>query len=98
MEPTQDQAAEAETAQTPKIQAMRRQPCPCGSGKKFKNCHIDDPAYEVAAEPGVAQAAPVAAAGKGQHPGAGGKQHFPLQQQRAAQSQRFSNAMHRRKV
>lgn len=23
----------------------RNEPCPCGSGKKFKNCHIDDPAY-----------------------------------------------------
>jgi preprotein translocase subunit SecA len=23
----------------------RNDPCPCGSGKKFKKCHIDDPAY-----------------------------------------------------
>ena len=97
MEPTQEQATASEEAGAPKILAMRRQPCPCGSGKKFKNCHIDDPAYEVAAEPAAATAIAPAATGKAQPPGVGDK-HFPMQNQKSAHSQRFSNATHRRKV
>ena len=39
-----------------KIKVTRRQPCPCGSGKKFKACCEGDPRYEVADV--VADAAP----------------------------------------
>jgi hypothetical protein len=44
-----------------KIKAMRRQPCPCGSGKVFKNCHEGDPGYEVATDPATAAHAPLVA-------------------------------------
>ena len=37
-----------EAAEVPKIKVTRRQPCPCGSGKKFKSCCEGDPRYEVA--------------------------------------------------
>ena len=55
-----------EANQTPeaapgKIRAMRRQPCPCGSGKVFKNCHEGDPGYEVATDPSTAAHAPLVA-------------------------------------
>lgn len=49
----------------PKIKAMRRQPCPCGSGKVFKNCHEGDPGYEVATDPATAAAPPPPKAGPG---------------------------------
>lgn len=51
-------------APAPKIKAMRRQPCPCGSGKVFKNCHEGDPAYEVATDPATAAAPPPASAAR----------------------------------
>lgn len=52
-----EQAAQS-GADAPKIKAMRRQPCPCGSGKVFKNCHEGDPRYEVATDPTTAVAPP----------------------------------------
>ena len=41
------------------VRTQRREPCPCGSGKKFKNCHEGQPGYEVAAPAVVAPAAEV---------------------------------------
>lgn len=74
-------AAEAQAedaAPAPKIKAMRRQPCPCGSGKVFKNCHEGDPGYEVATDAAQAAHAPPPKAGAGPkkpaHPGFG-QQH-----------------------
>lgn len=62
-----------ETNQTPEQEAQattvagkvgRNDPCPCGSGKKFKKCCVDSPAYtaapvqpQAAAKPASAQAA-----------------------------------------
>lgn len=98
-----DQAQTSEETQTetaaPKIKAMRRQPCPCGSGKVFKNCHEGDPGYEVATDPAAATAAPAAAAAKD---ALKGPAHKPFQ----GQAQKFSGGsaarntgtMHRRKV
>jgi hypothetical protein len=60
---TENSSPAADEAATPKIKAMRRQPCPCGSGKVFKNCHEGDPGYEVATDPTTATHAPVTAAG-----------------------------------
>ncbi|HEY9722840.1 MAG TPA: SEC-C metal-binding domain-containing protein [Oscillatoriaceae cyanobacterium] len=67
MEPTQsaEQAQQTESP-APKIKAMRRQPCPCGSGKVFKNCHEGDPRYEVATDPSTAVAPPPVAEKPGQ--------------------------------
>ena len=45
-DPAQDAAARQDTRQQPKNQPFvapkkigRNDPCPCGSGKKYKNCH-----------------------------------------------------------
>lgn len=76
---------QSEASEAPvKIKAMRRQPCPCGSGKVFKNCHEGDPGYEVATDPTTASAAPVTASknvGKG-----------PAHLQTQMQSKNFNSA------
>ncbi|MCD8285412.1 MAG: SEC-C domain-containing protein, partial [Prevotellaceae bacterium] len=44
-DPAQRRAAQRDTRQQPRQPAVaqklpgRNDPCPCGSGKKFKNCH-----------------------------------------------------------
>jgi hypothetical protein len=91
-------ATESTEGAAPKIKAMRRQPCPCGSGKKFKNCHEGDPGYEVATEQPVGQAPVTPTAGLGTKGPASGNQHFPPQQQKNIPSQRNSAPLHRRKV
>lgn len=55
-----------ESGETPVIKAMRRQPCPCGSGKVFKNCHEGQPGYAVATDPSEAASAPAGAHEPGQ--------------------------------
>jgi hypothetical protein len=99
--PSQEAPAQSDAAEggAPKIKAMRRQPCPCGSGKKFKNCHEGDPGYEVATEQPVGQTpvAPTAGTAGAKGPAAG-NQHFPPQQQKNIPSQRNSAPLHRRKV
>lgn len=91
---TESQAESADAA-APKIKAMRRQPCPCGSGKVFKNCHEGDPGYEVATDASVATTAPPAKA-------AGPKQAahpvFQNQKQNFNAPARNTGAPHRRKV
>lgn len=86
---------EATEGPAPKIKAMRRQPCPCGSGKVFKNCHEGDPGYEVATDASVATAPPPpkAAGQKGPaHP------QFQNQKQMHSAPARNTGAPHRRKV
>ena len=86
-------AAEGEAA--PKIKAMRRQPCPCGSGKVFKNCHEGDPRYEVATDASQAvHVAPTAPKG-GAKPGFQGMQNTRVQSTGPA---RNTGNNHRRKV
>lgn len=96
-----DQAQTSEETQTeaaaPKIKAMRRQPCPCGSGKVFKNCHEGDPGYEVATDPTSAAAAPVTSAKDLPK----GPAHKPFQgqaQKSSGSPTRNTGTMHRRKV
>ena len=92
--PAEPQAAEAD-APAPKIKAMRRQPCPCGSGKVFKNCHEGDPGYEVATDAASAVVAPPPKAG-----GPKGPAHMPFQNQKPGHSApaRNTGTPHRRKV
>jgi hypothetical protein len=80
-----------------KIKAMRRQPCPCGSGKVFKNCHEGDPGYEVAKDPSEATAAPPVTADKhGKQPG---HKTFQVQNQKfGGPAARNTGVPHRRKV
>lgn len=88
--------AENDEAPPQKIKAMRRQPCPCGSGKVFKNCHEGDPGYEVATDAASATAAPPA------KPGAASKTPahlgFQNQKQQFNAPARNTGAPHRRKV
>jgi hypothetical protein len=97
-----DQAQTSEETQTetaaPKIKAMRRQPCPCGSGKVFKNCHEGDPGYEVATDPASAAAAPVAAAKAGPKGPAGKPFQGQAQKFSGGSASRNTGTMHRRKV
>lgn len=73
MNPEQEVAASGAPEPTGPVKAMRRQPCPCGSEKKFKNCHEGRPGYEVATDAADAPAAAPATAGA--HGAA--KKHFP---------------------
>ena len=88
---------EPQTEGAPKIKAMRRQPCPCGSGKVFKNCHEGDPGYEVATDPSQAAKAPVVAPKPGgpKHPG---HTAFQNQHQKFSGPARNTGTSHRRKV
>ena len=99
MEPVQSQDApqtDSAEAPAPKIKAMRRQPCPCGSGKVFKNCHEGDPGYEVTTDAAQAVAAPVATASKG--PKAPMHQGFQQQANKFSGPARNTSTSHRRKV
>ena len=88
---------EAEAAApAPKIKAMRRQPCPCGSGKVFKNCHEGDPGYEVATDPAEAVAPPPPSADKG--PKQPGARPFQGPTGRSTGPARNTGTSHRRKV
>lgn len=96
MDPAQTQEdSQTETGTAP-IKAMRRQPCPCGSGKVFKNCHEGTPGYEVAKDASEAVAAPFVA------PDKHGKQHgpktFQVQNQKFGGPARNTGTPHRRKV
>jgi len=97
------QATEATTeagegSTEPKILTNRRQPCPCGSGKKFKNCHEGDPRYEVATEHVTPQAPLAPTPGVANNPKVGAAaKHFPQQQQKSIPSQK-SGTTHRRRV
>ncbi|MDB5099036.1 MAG: hypothetical protein JWM80_3457 [Cyanobacteria bacterium RYN_339] len=84
-------------AGTPKIKAMRRQPCPCGSGKVFKNCHEGDPGYEVATDANAAVAAPLGTEKAGPKGPAHAK-FQPAAKNLNAQGHKGGNAVHRRKV
>ena len=97
MEQAQTQDAPQPEGAPTKIKAMRRQACPCGSGKVFKNCHEGDPGYEVATDPSEAVAPPPPSAKAGQKgPGPKG---FPQQAQRFNSGpSRNTGAPHRRKV
>lgn len=102
MEPTNEVAPAtldsqaAEGATTP-VKVTKRQPCPCGSGKKFKACCIGDPAYELVVEIGQPAATPPAVlpqAGKGSRM----PKVFNKHQPKSVQSQRQSNSAHHRRV
>ncbi len=44
----QSATEETSAAQTEaRLRVRRKEPCPCGSGKKFKNCCIGKPEYEL---------------------------------------------------
>jgi hypothetical protein len=94
--PTEAPAEEATAAAASPILVGRRQPCPCGSGKKFKNCCIGDPAYEVATDGAVPQAptAPTAAA----KPGPAHAKFNKAPGHSSFNAPRPSNTVHRRKV
>ncbi len=86
---------QAETP-APKIKAMRRQPCPCGSGKVFKNCHEGDPGYEVATDATTATtAAPTKAGTTTKQPAHAA---FQNPKQKANTAARNTGMPHRRKV
>lgn len=87
---------EATGAPAPKIKAMRRQPCPCGSGKVFKNCHEGDPGYEVATDAAAAVAPP--APGKPQDAKAPAARPFQSPAQKFNAPARNTGTNHRRKV
>lgn len=80
-----------------KQKVTKRQPCPCGSGKKFKSCCIDDPRYELVldvAPPPTGQPPKLTQMGKaGPVPRSFGKQA-----PKAFQNQRQSNTVHHRRV
>ena len=76
------------------VRTQRREPCPCGSGKKFKNCHEGQPGYEVAAPAVVAAAADAsdtdptdALAALPSAPKRVNQKHFPGQHARTIASQ-----------
>lgn len=91
--------ADAAPAGEPRLRVARKQPCPCGSGKKFKNCCIDNPAYELindaAVNTGALPAHPVAAAAPKT---VNSQKHFPPHQQKNLPSARQSNSTHSRRV
>lgn len=93
----------AEMESTAKDAANRRQPCVCGSGKKFKNCCEGlSPEAVTARREALAKAAPAAGLpGAGpQRPGLPGKPGGPgfSKQMPASQQGMRAAAMHRRKV
>jgi hypothetical protein len=99
--PETSQTPAAETIEAPvKIKAMRRQPCPCGSGKKFKNCHEGDAGYEVATEgtADVVNAVPGAVDPRGTRGGVTAKPHFPGKQAKTIASQKDFHSYHFRRV
>ncbi len=67
-----DNTMESNTPET--AQVGRNEPCPCGSGKKFKRCHGVDAAPKLST-PSTALAAPDGAAGS---PGAGAANGLPF--------------------
>jgi hypothetical protein len=94
---TQDNLqAENPEAGAPKIKAMRRQPCPCGSGKVFKNCHEGDPGYEVATDATTAIAAPPSTGAAG--PKAPSARSFQPQAAKFNSAARNTGVKNRRKV
>ncbi len=92
------QPATGETAAEPaeaRLRVRRKEPCPCGSGKKFKNCCIGKPEYEVIEDaPPAAHALTEAELAKRSKTGIPGRQASP----RAVSSSRPTNAIFRRKV
>jgi hypothetical protein len=92
---------EGVTGESPEtIKGMRRQPCPCGSGKKFKNCHEGAPGYAVATDGTVdaAVAAPGAVDARGARGGTSVKPHFPGKQAKTIASQKDFHSYHFRRV
>lgn len=72
------ETTESETATRPAsatVRTNRREPCPCGSGKKFKNCHEGQPGYEVDAV--SAPEVPVPPTGTVSAPAKQNQKHFP---------------------
>jgi hypothetical protein len=81
-------------ASTAATKAGRNDPCPCGSGKKFKKCCVDKPEFNVApatAEPSQASVKAAAAPAKGF---ANTPQHF----QAGSANQGSRNTYARRRV
>lgn len=92
----------ADTQSTAQDNAHRRQPCVCGSGKKFKNCceglSPDAVAARREANAKAASGAPGAAGAP--RPGAPGRPGAPAFSKQVPTSQQGMRAasMHRRKV
>jgi hypothetical protein len=65
-------AVEATSTVTSAAKVGRNDACPCGSGKKFKKCCVNEPAYNVVPEAKVATSpkAPARAAATPGHPAA----------------------------
>ncbi len=76
---------------TPEVQVGRNEPCPCGSGKKFKRCHGVDAAPKLST-PTTALAAPDGAAGA---PGAANGLPFDPSQLDPAMMMQVSQALQR---
>lgn len=102
MQPTTDMTTIASDVQEvaepmARQKVTKRQPCPCGSGKKFKSCCIDDPAYELVTE--IAATPPVQPPKPG-HIGKSGPlpKNFGKQPPKSFQTQRQNNAIHHRRV
>ena len=93
------QPATEETSAAPaeaRLRVRRKEPCPCGSGKKFKNGCIGKPEYEVIedAPPPATHTPSEAELAKRSKSGIPGRQAPP----RAVSSSRPANAIFRRKV
>lgn len=78
-------AVSATPAASVTVRTNRREPCPCGSGKKFKNCHEGQPGFEV--EGNVAPNAPEAPTAPVNVPKKTNQKHFPGQNARTIPSQ-----------
>ena len=97
------EAATNEDATAAGAEPGKRQPCPCGSGKKLKNCCGDAEAAQAKAAANASKPE-LGAGGKpkplppGRPGGHSGKSHFPQHQQKNLPAGGKAKTSHTRKV